>query len=140
MLQDAAVYTSAVRAATQSGVLCGPASGSVFTSLPEVADGSSLALVLLFDALSVAKNALGAAATCSKKFYILCMRVVNVPYLLRKKTFLLPVCVVPKKTVDHVGFRPMFEHLRESLEHLSSGTHVYAYAITSSVFTRSFCC
>ena len=70
LMQDAARYTAAVKAAAEKGILCGPAAGTVFGALPEVANGRSLALVLQFDGLSVAKNALGAAASSSKKFYI----------------------------------------------------------------------
>ena len=68
-------------------------------------------------------NALGAAAACSRKFYILCMRILQtyMPYLNCKKAFLLPIAVVTKQlTVDAVGLNPVLEHLRPPFEQLST--------------------
>ena len=127
LMKDAAVYTTAVAAAASRGILHGPPSGTVFASLPSVASGKALALVLMIDGLSVAKNALGAAASCSKKFYVLCMRIANVPYLLRKKAFLLPIAVVPKSTVDNVGLGPVFQSLRPSFEQLAAGVGAHMH-------------
>lgn len=118
MMEDASSYTAAVRSAAAAGVYYGPPAGTVFSALPEVADGKSLAVVLQFDALSVAKNGLGAAAASTKKFYVLCMRVVNVPYLLRKKT---PLMVIPKKTVDTIGLSAIFGSWQSHFVALAEG-------------------
>lgn len=121
LVADAEAYTRSVANAASRGVLFGPAAGSVFRSYPAVSAGKSLALVLQFDALSVAKNALSAAASSTKKFYVLCMRVANAPYLLRKKAFLLPIAIIPKSTVDKVGIHSVLGTFTKYFERLSEG-------------------
>lgn len=121
LVEDAEAYTCSVANAASRGVLFGPAAGSVFRSYSAVSSGKSIALVLQFDGLSVAKNALGAAAASTKKFYVLCMRVANVPYLLRKKTFLLPIAVISRATVDKVGIHSVLGTFTKYFERLAEG-------------------
>lgn len=115
-----------VRPAADCGVMVAPSSGSNYRSNPVFDDRSVLALQLYFDGVSTASNALGRAAIVTRKFYVISVRICNVPTMMKNSACIFPIAVVPPSAWDHVGFDGIARALQAEFDQLYIGMHVSA--------------
>jgi hypothetical protein len=120
MMESARAHSLAATRAAAAGVFVGPASGTNFTARPQFEDGR-LALLVFFDFVSTARNALGRAAASQRKYAVIAFRVANVPQLQRSKHYIFPLAIASNNTVAAVGIDRIISSLQGDLEMASKG-------------------
>lgn len=98
-----------------------PLSGTCYQRNPTFTDRKRLALQLYFDAISTSRNALGRAATASRKFYVFSVRVANVPEVLRDAEYIVPIAIVPPSAWAAHGFDGIAERLKDDFDIVDAG-------------------
>jgi hypothetical protein len=126
LVAQAAKFAADCEAAAQAGVLSAPPTGSVYRAL-QPAPGA-VGLLLQFDAVNSATNALSRAAVRTRKFQVLGLRVCNVPALLRHQDFVFTVAIVPPRAYEEVGcIDGVLKTMWTEFEILSDGTPSHAH-------------
>lgn len=112
-----------VKPSLREGVLVCSASGDNFQEANRYGDSAVLGVQLYFDGLSTASNALGRAATTTRKYYVFSFRLINVPATLKSSRCILPIAVVPPAAYERYGFDGIMRTLTRELQLLHTGTH-----------------
>jgi hypothetical protein len=123
LMTAALEHTAASARARAAGVLISPASGSLFAQLPALNSGRALALLLLYDTISTARNALGRAAASTRKYAVVAVRVTNVPALQRLQRFILPVAIISHSTLARIGIDAVVRSLQPDFERAANGMY-----------------
>ena len=115
-------YASVTHPQLERRLLVGPTHGSNYLTTTEFNDHRRLAVMLFFDAVSTARNALGRAAQRTRKFYVFSFRIANLAFTARDSDCILPLAIVPPAAWEVYGFDGVVASLMETFASVHQGT------------------